>query len=267
MIEYDKYLNRQVKQVDEDRLLKITEIPFHKDMYYKNINRFLASPTIEKLIGYKMYEDGSGVAAAYTRMDGVTRKMIHWWNVWMQFDPKRYQMLLPDQYLFIAHPSEKDETQLLNKKIPLHQRRWGTTSRMKQVSGLPSWLTKLLSKFGKTFGGVVEQHKRPIEIGIDESIFEKEDLPGFVCSMKFLSRSNYPITVLHYLVEDKNGVDVHSRIWHGVQFNGKRFVRVGKKIPIKALSNSVKECLEEFTSLTEILKEVYEAEGIKSKKK
>jgi hypothetical protein len=260
MIEYNNYINREVKKVDEERLLKITEIPFHKDMYYKNINRFLASPTIEQLIGYKKYEDGSGVSAAYTRMDGITKEMIHWWNIWVEFDPLRYQMWLPSTHLFMAHPSEKDEKQLLNKKIPLHERKWGTISRMKQESGLPKWALKLLSVFGKKYGGVVEHHKRPIEIGIDESICEQKDIPSFVCSLMYLSGANYPITVLHYLVEDETGLDIHSRLWHGVQFNGKRFVRVGKKIPMKALSKSVKLCMEEFTSLGEILKEVYDAE-------
>ena len=66
-----------------------------------------------------MYEDGSGVSAAYTRMDGVTKEMIHWWNVWVQFDPLRYQMWLPDIHLFMASPTEKDGEQLLDKKIPL----------------------------------------------------------------------------------------------------------------------------------------------------
>jgi hypothetical protein len=260
MIDYEKYQNRSVVQVDELRLSKIKEIPFHKEMYYKNINRFLASPTIEQLIGYKMYEDGSGVSAAYTRMDGVTKEMIHWWNVWVQFDPLRYQMWLPDIHLFMASPTEKDGEQLLDKKIPLYARKWGTVSRMKQQSGLPNCVTKLLGVFGKKFGGVVEHHKRPIEIGIDESIFEQKDLPSFVCSIMYLSHANYPVTVLHYLVEDETGIDVHSRLWHGVQFNGKRFVRVGKKIPMKALSKSVLLCMEEFTSLSGILKEVYDAE-------
>ncbi len=60
------------------------------------------------------------------------------------------------------------------------------------------------------------------------------------------------------MIEDKEGVSVHSRFWLGVRFNGKKFVREGKKkVPTSLLRNTVKKCLEEYTSLSSILKELY----------
>lgn len=259
MIDYDKYMNREVKQVDEERLSKIREIPFHKHLYYKNINRIVTAPELEPMIGYKQHEDGSGVSAAYTRMDGVTIAMLNWWNVWSTLDPKRYQLLFPNKKLDISSISKEDKTRFLNKKLPSFEKKWESETHIIEKGKVPKWISKLFGIVGDDLGDVSYSFKRPVEIGIDESLFEHQDLKCFVGAVSYNALFDFPITIMHYLIEDEEGVNIHSRFWLGVRFNGKRFIREGnKKIPTSLLKNTVKQCLEEYTSLSGILKELHE---------
>lgn len=259
MIDYEKYQNRSVVQVDELRLSKIKEMPFHKEMYYKNINRIVTAPELEPMIGYKKFEDGSAVCAAFTRIDDVTKEMIHWWNVWAHLDPKRYLLLYPQKTIQVSALSKKDEKQFMEKSLPYFERKWDSEFRLIEKNKWPVWLLRLFGKTGNNLGDVSYRFKRPIEIGIDESLFEHKDLDKFVCAVAFNPLFDFPITIMHYMIEDESGVDIHSRFWLGVRFNGKRFVREGKKkIPTSLLRNTVKHCLEEYTSLSGILKELYD---------
>jgi len=264
MIDYEKYQNRSVVQVDELRLSKIKEIPFHKEMYYKNINRIVTAPSLEPMIGYKKFEDGSAVCASYTRIDGVTKEMIHWWNIWAHIDPKRYLLLFPQKVLQVSSLSKKDEKQFTDDTLPYFERKWDSEFRLIEKSKCPVWMSKLFGKIGNDLGDVSYRFKRPIEVGIDESLFEDGELDKFICAVAFNPLFDFPITIVHYMIEDESGVEIHSRFWLGVQFNGKKFVRVGnKKIPLTLLKNKVKHCLEEYTSLGGILQELYVAENTK----
>lgn len=261
MIDYEKYQNREVKQVDDERLSKIKEIPFHKHLYYKNINRIVTAPELEAMIGFKKYEDGSGISSAYTRIDGATIEMLQWWNIWSRFEPKRYQLLYPNRTIEVSNISKKDEKRFLNKKLPLFERKWESELHLCEKSKVPKWISKLFGMVGDGLGDVSYAFKRPIEIGIDESLFEDQDLKKFVGAISYNALYDFPITIMHYFIEDELGVDVHSRFWLGVRFNGKRFVREGvKKIPTSLLKYTVKNCLEEYTSLSGILKELYDLE-------
>ena len=73
---------------------------------------------------------------------------------------------------------------------------------------------------------------------------------------------NFPVTVMHYMVEDDQGIDFHSRFWFGLKYDGEKLVRTGSRPPEIALKKMVKHCLEEFTSLSDILPKLYnETEG------
>lgn len=258
MIDYNKYMTRNVKQVDKDRKSQIKKIAYDSSLEIDNINDLVTADKLEPKIGYHKFKDGSGVACAYTRMDDVTIEMINWWFVFVELDPRNYQIWFPKEHYDMGIPTEEEMNNYLDDSIPYYQRKWGSVSHPTEGIGVPKSICNILNKFGMNIGEVVLNFKRPADIGIDESQQDPNNLKGMVCAISYNGMFDFPVTVLHYMVEDEKGIDYHSRFWFGKRYDGEKFVKEGRNIPMIALKKITKHCLDEFTSLSAIVKELYE---------
>ena len=259
-MKYEEYLNRKVKRVDRERLSMVSEIEYDHTLDIRNINHIVQNKELKPLIGYHQFDDGSRVACAYTRMDGITREMINWWFIWMELDPRRYQLWFPKEHFSMGKPTEKDMKRYFDESMPLYERKWYTTSHPEEGIGIPKWISSVLKGIGIKLSDVTLNFKRPKDIGIREEILEKDDLKSFICAESTNGMFDFPVTVLHYMIEDEKGIDFHSRFWLGKKYDGVSHLKLGKNPPKIASKKLVKHCLEEFTSLSGILEEIYNLE-------
>lgn len=255
--QYNKYLKRKMTEVDQERLSKSGRFQPTKALSIQNINHLIEKDTIDPVIGYCQFEDGGGLASAYTFMEGVTIEMINWWFIWIELDARRYKLWFPSEHVDMRPATAKDMERYLDKNLPFYQRRWNTISRPIEGIGFSVNTIKALDLVKVPLGEVDIHFKNPRDIGFKDDLLNEDLDKSIVCGFSYNTMTNFPVTMVHIMKETETGVEFHSRFWFGYKFEDGEFKRIGSNIPTIVLKKMTKHCLSEYTNLGSLLPEVY----------
>jgi hypothetical protein len=197
-------------------------------------------------IGYAALLDGTGYAAMFTRMPGVTVEMFDWWFMWHGLDGLRYRIWCPTEH-FDAQVEPASRLRRLDSSLSVRERTWGTTDLVRENVGAGP-------------ANIYISFQSPEAHGLDKRLLEDAQEQTVLCANAGLADARIPIiTFMHVARKVGGGVEVRSRFWEGWQVADGKPVKVAPPggVPLEAVKGCAYHCAVEFANLASILPDLY----------
>lgn len=244
-LSYSKYYDFPMTDISDEKKDIIRQGPM-SNIYGLPIERRseLFSSGYQKVeTGYCIMPDGTGYVANLTIMPGVTPEMFEWWFAWHALEDLRYRIWDPEDHFYAR---QQDVEKVLDSKVPMREKTWGTTHLIMEDVGLgASDLT--LSFF------------YPSELGFDESRVGTKDCATLISAMGH-SPDAVDAVMTHFVRETEDGIELRSRFWIGYSVENGNVIKVipdGVELPAMVAKSLLNHCMKEFTHLATILPQVY----------
>ncbi|SHI64525.1 DAPG hydrolase family protein [Parasporobacterium paucivorans] len=243
---YYKYFNREMAEAPAEKV-KIGEGPQNdprNGVKLEDRNKYLSGEAPGFEVGFCVMENGTGLVANKTFMQGVTGEMLDWWFPWHSVGSDlRYKIWDNEDHYFAK--ADKVEY-VVDPNVPNSQKTWGVNHQILEDIG--SGPEPLLLCF-----------KRPKDMGFDESILGTEKCASLVCGYGI----GTPAIMVHKWYPVEGGVMFESRFWIGYTAKDGEFIKVvpeGQAIPEIVTRKLFQHNIKEYTNLANFLPEIYAEE-------
>ena len=251
---YAKYFDREMVAPSAELQAAVAAPIDCKDALPINDINKLLEPGYQKVeTGYCVFADGGGYASALVKMPGVSLDMFNWWFIWHPQESLRYKIWDKDEH-FGVWVNDADRRRFNDAALPLANRLWGSTHRVRENIGIPTPFRFLMGMGGKDPYAITIRFISPADCGFDMTKFNplKETV---VCADSGMR---------HFVRQTPDGVELRARFYEGYVRKNGAFVREGGTAPLSIDAGLNRHMLKEFTNLASFLPALYAEQGPKN---
>lgn len=242
--------------VDELNLKKINsgQISPNDALRLENINDMLNPGYLPEETGWCILENGAGYISVLHDMPGVTAEMFAWWFGWHPLEDNRYKIWHPKAHYW-ARVSDADKAIICDPN----------TSLMDRVYGKVHAVSEDLAGIGEEPPYFNLHFRNPEEFGFVSEKLCAPNVACIICAFPDMGKDkcarDFPSTMIHFVRNTEDGIEVRTRFWLGYTIVDKKpicMIPQGMQMPIVAVYKLACHCVEEYSYLKSFLPMLYE---------